>query len=314
MRDGKIPVIIDCDPGHDDAVALALAFGSGQFDVKGVTTVAGNSTVDNTYANALKFLSFIGVCVEVAKGAAKPLLRQLTVAPNVHGTTGLDGTDLGDSRLKGSGRSAVELLTEILRTSSEKITLIPTGPLTNIATLFLAAPEVKENVEQIVLMGGAALEGNWTPAAEFNIFVDPEAARIVFESGVPITMVGLDVTHKALIYPDEIEALRKQGRIGKAIAELMDFYGIFYRKQFKGNPVHDAVAVAAVMCPDIISTQHLNVSVETCGEFTRGMTVVDFRGVTGKDPNCNVALGLDRESFIDLIFDAVRKLDESGAV
>jgi pyrimidine-specific ribonucleoside hydrolase len=163
-------------------------------------------------------------------------------------------------------------------------------------------------------MGGAALEGNLTPAAEFNIFVDPEAARIVFESGVPITMVGLDVTHKALIYPDEIEALRKQGRIGKAIAELMDFYGIFYRKQFKGNPVHDAVAVAAVMCPDIISTQHLNVSVETCGEFTRGMTVVDFRGVTGKDPNCNVALGLDRESFIDLIFDAVRKLDESGAV
>ena len=314
MSDGRIPVIIDCDPGHDDAVALALAFGSGKLDVKGVTTVAGNSTIENTYNNALRFLSFIGADVEVAKGAAKPLLRALTIAPNVHGESGLDGTDLGEPWLKGSPRPAVDLLTDVLLKSAEPVTLIPVGPLTNIATLFLARPDVKTKVERIVLMGGAALEGNWTPSAEFNIYVDPEAARIVFESGVPLTMVGLDVTHRALIYPDEIEALRKQGRIGRAIAELMDFYGIYYRKQFKGNPIHDAVAVAAVFCPEVLSTQHLNVSIETVGEFTLGRTVVDFRGVTGREPNCDVALGIDREAFIDLIFDAVGKLEEGGAV
>ena len=314
MSDGRIPVIIDCDPGHDDAVALALAFGSGKLDVKGVTTVAGNSTIENTYNNALRFLSFIGVGVEVAKGAAKPLLRALTTAPNVHGESGLDGTDLGEPWLKGSARPAVDLLADVLLTSPEPVTLIPVGPLTNIATVFLAKPDVKAKVERIVLMGGAALEGNWTPSAEFNIFVDPEAARVVFESGVPLTMVGLDVTHRALIYPDEIEALRKQGRIGRAIAELMDFYGIYYRKQFKGNPIHDAVAVAAVFCPEVLSTQHLNVSIETVGEFTLGRTVVDFRGVTGREPNCDVALGIDREAFIDLIFDAVGKLEEGGAV
>lgn len=314
MSDRKIPVIIDCDPGHDDAVALALAFGSGKLDVKGVTTVAGNSTIENTYSNALRFLSFIGVDVEVAKGAEKPLLRELTIAPNVHGKSGLDGTDLGEPWLKGSSRSAVELLADVLAVSSEPITLIPVGPLTNIATVFLARPDVKRKVKRIVLMGGAALEGNWTPSAEFNIYVDPEAARVVFESGVPLTMVGLDVTHRALIYPDEIEALRKQGRIGRAIAELMDFYRIFYRKQFKGNPIHDAVAVAAVFCPDVISTQHLNVSIETVGEFTTGRTVVDFRGVTGREPNCDVALGIDRETFIELIFDAVGNLEEGGTV
>jgi len=314
MSDGRIPVIIDCDPGHDDAVALALAFGSGKLDVKGVTTVAGNSTIENTYNNALRFLSFIGVGVEVAKGAAKPLLRALTTAPNVHGESGLDGTDLGEPWLKGSARPAVDLLADVLLKSTEPVTLIPVGPLTNIATVFLAKPDVKAKVERIVLMGGAALEGNWTPSAEFNIFVDPEAARVVFESGVPLTMVGLDVTHRALIYPDEIEALRKQGRIGRAIAELMDFYGIYYRKQFKGNPIHDAVAVAAVFCPEVLSTQHLNVSIETVGEFTLGRTVVDFRGVTGREPNCDVALGIDREAFIDLIFDAVGKLEEGGAI
>ncbi len=312
MSDKKIPVIIDCDPGHDDAVALALAFGCEKLDILGVTTVAGNSTGKNTYNNALKFLSFIGADVEVARGADQPILRPLTIAPSVHGESGLDGTDLGSPWLKSSSRSAFDLITETLLDSKEKVTLIPTGPLTNIAIALLAKPEIKEKIERIVLMGGAALEGNWTPAAEFNILVDPEAARVVFESGVPVTMVGLDVTHKALIYPDEVEALRKLGKIGKALAELMDFFSIFYSKQFKGNPIHDAVAVACVFKPDIVSTQHLNVSIETAGEFTLGRTVVDFRGVTGRKPNCDVALGLDREGFIELIFDAVRVLEQGG--
>ncbi|MGI6661747.1 MAG: nucleoside hydrolase [Bacillota bacterium] len=318
MSNAKIPVIIDCDPGIDDAVALALAFGCGKLDVLGVTTVAGNTTGENTYRNARRFLSFIGADVEVARGADKPILRPLITAPDVHGKAGLGGlsgaedSGMDDDDRDTSGRSALDLITETLLNHGEKVTLVPVGPLTNIAIALLARPEIKHKIERIVLMGGAALEGNRTPAAEFNIIADPEAARIVFESGVPITMVGLDVTHKALIYPDEIEALRKHGRIGMAIAELMDFYGVFYRKRFEGNPVHDALAVAAVFESDIVSTRLLNVCVETSGEFTLGRTVVDFRGVTGRKPNCDVALGVDRERFINLIFDAVKTLEQQS--
>lgn len=306
----KIPVLIDCDPGHDDAVALMLAFGSGKLDVLGVTTVAGNSTGPNTYRNALKILSFIGQKVEVAMGAEKPLLRPLTIAPNVHGGSGLDGPILPEPTLEGSKRSAFDLIVDTLEKSECKVTLIPTGPLTNIAIALLAKPRIKEKIEKIVLMGGAAFEGNWTPAAEFNIYVDPEAAKIVFESGVPLTMIGLDVTHKALIYPDEVEAMRKLGPVGKVVAELMDFYSIFYRKQgFPGNPIHDALAVATVIEPDIVSTRRLRVDVETFGQLTLGRTVVDFGQVTGREPNCDVALELDRERFIRMVFSAVEALE-----
>jgi len=320
MSDAKIPVLIDCDPGIDDAVALTLAFGCGRLDVLGVATVAGNTTGENTYRNARKFLSFIGAEVEVARGADKPMLRPLVTAPDVHGKTGLGaigetedggaGNDVTDT----AGRSALDLITEILLNHPTKVTLIPVGPLTNIAIAFLARPEIKDRIEKIVLMGGAALEGNRTPAAEFNIYVDPEAARVVFDSGVPITMIGLDVTHQALIYPDEIEALRKLGLVGRIVAELMDFYGHHYRKRFEGNPIHDALAVAAVFEPDIVSTRHVNVCVETSGEFTLGRTVVDFRGVTGREPNCDVALGVDRERFINLIFAAVQNLERRREV
>lgn len=309
----KIPVLIDCDPGHDDAVALMLAFGSGKLDVRGVTAVAGNGTCPNTYKNALRVLSLIGANVEVAKGADAPILRPLVTAPNVHGESGLDGPAAKEPTLKGSSRSAVELIVDTLKKSSEKMILIPTGPLTNIAIAFLAYPEVKQKIERIVLMGGAARESNWTPAAEFNIYVDPEAARIVFESGIPITMIGLDVTHKALIFPDEVERLRKTGPIGAYIGELMDFYSVFYRSQgFKGNPIHDALAVAAVFKPDIVATKYLHVDVETHGEFTLGRTVVDFGGVTGKPANCDVAVDVDRDTFIKMIFDAVETLEKGG--
>jgi len=311
MKGGeKIPVLIDCDPGHDDAIALMLAFGSGKLDVLGVTTVAGNSTGANTYRNALKVLSFIGKNVEVGKGADKPILRPLTIADSVHGASGLDGPVLPEPKIQGSKRSAFDLIVDTLAKSPQKVTLIPTGPLTNIAIVLLAKPELKEKIEKIVLMGGAALEGNRTPAAEFNIYVDPEAARIVFESGVPLTMIGLDVTHKALIYPDEVEAMRNMGRVGKVAAELMDFYSIFYRQQgFLGNPIHDALAVAAALEPDIVSTRYLRVDVETSGEFTLGRTVVDLSKVTGKKPNCHVALGLDRDRFIKMVFEAIENLE-----
>ncbi len=306
MSDAKIPVIIDCDPGHDDAIALLLAFGSKTLQVLGVTTVAGNSTGKNTYHNAVHFLSFLDLKTKVAKGADKPLLRPLITSSHVHGKTGLDGFYHKSSGLKHSGMIAFDFITETLLSSKQKITLIPVGPLTNIAIALLAKPEIKTRIERIVLMGGAALEGNQTPSAEFNILTDPEAAKIVFESGVPITMVGLDVTHKAVMYLDEVEALRKLGKIGDILARMLDFYGVSYRDRLEGIPIHDALAVAAVIEPEILVTRHLNVSVETSGELTLGRTVVDFRGITGKTPNCDVALDVDRETFSELIFHAVR--------
>ncbi|MEW6106128.1 MAG: nucleoside hydrolase [Bacillota bacterium] len=309
----KIPVLIDCDPGHDDAVALMLAFGCGALDVLGVTVVAGNQTLPKTFKNALKVLSLIGADVEVAAGAERPILRSLTVAPNVHGETGLDGPTLPEPTLRGSSRSAFELITDTLRRAEKKVTLIPTGPLTNIAIALLACPDIKAKIERIVLMGGAAYGGNWTPAAEFNIYVDPEAARVVFEAGIPLTMIGLDVTHKALMLPDEVEAMRNSGKIGRVVAELMDFYSIFYRERqgFGGLPIHDACAVSAVFDPTIVTTKHLHVDIETHGEFTAGRTVVDFAGVTGKPANAAVALDIDRERFIGHLFRAVEAL-ESG--
>jgi len=308
----RIPVLMDCDPGHDDAVALMLAFGCGRLDILGVTTVAGNGTCANTYRNALRVMSVIGKDVEVAKGADKPILRPLVTAAQVHGKSGLDGPAAREPTLKGSSRSAFDLITQTLIASQDKVTLIPTGPLTNVAIALLARPEIKDSIARIVLMGGAARTGNWTPSAEFNVAVDPEAARVVFESGIDITMIGLDVTHKALIFPDEVQRLREMGPIGAFVGELMDFYSVFYRsKGFPGNPIHDALAVAAVFEPDIVTTRRLHVDVETRGEFTLGRTVVDLDGVTCKSPNVDIALEVDRERFITLLFDAVAALQKA---
>jgi pyrimidine-specific ribonucleoside hydrolase len=306
----RIPVIIDCDPGHDDAIALMLAFGCGRLNVLGVTTVAGNTTGENALRNALAVLSLIRAAVPVGRGADSPMLRPLETARDVHGESGLEGLSAPRPELRGSDLTAVEFLSSALRQSPVKVTLVPTGPLTNIAIAFLAFPDIRAKIERVVLMGGAAGEGNRTPSAEFNIMTDPEAARVVFESGVPITMVGLDVTHKALIYPREVEALRESGRVGAFAAGLLDFYSRSYRsKGFEGNPVHDALAVAAVFDEGVITTRHVRVDIETRGEFTAGRTVVDFGGVTGRPPNARVAVGVDRDRFIAHIMNAIAALD-----
>lgn len=311
MSYGK-PVLIDCDPGYDDAVALMLAFGSG-LDVLGVTTVAGNAAGADTYRNALKILSFLGAQVKVGRGADKPLLRDLVVATNVHGESGLGGPCLPEPELPDQAQSALGLITGTIESCPGEVTLIPTGPLTNVATALLARPDLREKIRSIVLMGGAAYEGNVTPAAEFNMYVDPEAARIVLHSGVPVTMIGLDATHQTLIYPDEIEKLRSMGGAGKIAAELIDFSSPFHRKQgFSGNPVHDGLAVAAVVDPGVVSLESLYVDVELRGEITAGRTVMDFRGVTGKAPNCRVALKVDRDRFIRMLFEAMASLNRIG--
>ncbi|MCL5075202.1 MAG: nucleoside hydrolase [Chloroflexi bacterium] len=306
-------VIIDCDPGHDDALALLLAFARPELAVAAVTTVAGNQTVDKTFMNALKVLSYAGIRnVPVARGMDRPLVRPLVTAPHVHGESGLEGPILPTPTIEPSPLHAVDLIIKTILESQEKVTLIPTGPLTNVAMALLQEPKIKDNVKEIVLMGGAIMEGNITPAAEFNIFVDPEAASVVFNCGLPLTMVGLDVTHKAIVTHQHAQDMRAMGKkVATMVADLLDFYGRFHDKvyNFGGSPIHDAVAVAQVIRPGIVRTEKYHVDVETRGEFTAGRTVVDLRRVTEKEPNVDVGVDLDREAFLRMLFEAIRQYD-----
>lgn len=309
----KIPIIIDCDPGHDDALMLMLAFGSGKFDIKAVTTSAGNQTQEKTLNNALKIFTLIGANVPVYRGAEKPLYRNLIIADYVHGETGLDGPALPTPTFQSENLSAVEGIASILQSSDTKITLVPTGPLTNIATFLLAYPHLKDKIERISLMGGGIFRGNMTPLAEFNVFADPEAAHLVFKSGIPITMCGLDVTHKALVFQKDIDLLRSIGNnSGKAAADLMDFFSIFYRSNRTeldgGAALHDPCAIAWLMEPEMFTSKSCFVDVEMHGTLTTGTTVVDFYNVTGKEPNAEVVYDIDRERYIQLLYEAISNL------
>lgn len=306
------PIIIDCDPGHDDAIALLLAFSQPKLvKVLAVTISAGNQTLEKTVKNALKVLSFAGIECEVAAGYSKPLLRDLEIAPEVHGESGLDGPILPEPKFKASTKHGVQTIIDHVRASKDKVTIVPTGPLTNVAAALLGAPDIKDNLERIVLMGGAAREGNWTPAAEFNILVDPEAASVVFQSGVPTTMIGLDVTHQAQIMASDVEYLLKSGkRVGVMVGELLEFFGEFHKTMgFAGMPLHDPLAMATVLDPSIVQTKHLPVRIETQGQYTTGRTVVDFYGVTKEKPNVDVALEVDRERFVKMILKAMLSYD-----
>jgi inosine-uridine nucleoside N-ribohydrolase len=305
------PILIDCDPGHDDAIALLLALASPEVKLLGVTTVAGNQTVAKTTANALRVLELVGRSdVPVARGAPRPLVREPFVAAYVHGETGLDGPDLPPARGAAVTQAADDFLAERILASEGRVTLVPTGPLTNVALLLARHPEAAERLERIVLMGGAIAEGNVTPAAEFNIWADPEAAHRVFESGLDLTMVGLDVTHKALVAQSHKEELRRAGRIGRVVAELLDFYDRFHREVygFDGSPIHDAVAVAHVLRPGLVETAERHVAIETQSELCRGRTVVDVWRRTRNEPNAHVAVGIDSTRFVDLLLERIAQL------
>ena len=307
----KIPVIMDCDPGHDDAIALILAHASDLIDIQAVTTVAGNQTVEKTTLNALKILSFIGAEVPVAKGAAKPLLRNLIIAPEVHGDSGLDGPDIPEPTLNTVKESAIELIAKTLKNSDKKVTLVPTAALTNIAHFLITYPELKDKIERISLMGGSCFGGNWTPSAEFNILVDPEAADIVFKSGIPITMSGLDVTHKAIITLDDCERFRQIGnKTGVLVAELLDHFVKFHidNFDFEGSPLHDPCAVAWLINPLLFKSRMCHVDIETQGKFTTGATVVDYWNVLKKDKNVEVLFDIDRKGFVELLAENIEKL------
>jgi pyrimidine-specific ribonucleoside hydrolase len=303
-----IPIVIDCDPGHDDAFAIMLAVASPEVELRAVTTVAGNQTLDKTTANALKVLELIGrPDIPVAAGADKPLTRALRTAADVHGESGLDGPDLPDPTTSVVDADAVELLNESIEPG---VVLVPTGPLTNVALLLQRHPDVKERLERIVWMGGAASEGNITPAAEFNAFVDPEAAAFVFGSEIPVTMIGLDITHKALFTAEHAEQLRGTGPAGKAVAEMADFFLVFHRQRYRfdGAPIHDAMAVAHVIDPTLVETVNCNVEIETESQYCDGRTVVDIWHVTDGALNSHVGVDVDAPRFLELLVSRIASL------
>ena len=303
------PTVLDCDPGHDDAIALLLALGSPELDLLGVTTTYGNQTVEKTTANALRVLELAGrTAVPVARGAAEPLARPLVVASHVHGESGLDGPALPPPSIEPVATPAVEWLAETVAASHAPVTLVPTGPLTNVARYLEAHGTA--GIERIVLMGGAIAEGNMTPAAEFNVWADPEAAQIVFEAPVDVTMIGLDVTHRAVTGPDVQRRLREAGSIGVFVAELVDFFTVYHRQTYgwDGAPIHDAVAVAHLLRPGLVETKRRNVEVERVSELCRGRTVVDLWLRTDRPPNAHVGVDLETDAFFELLVERIGRL------
>jgi purine nucleosidase len=300
-------ILLDCDPGHDDAIALLLALASPELELLGITTVAGNQTLDKTTANAIRVLEFAGRGeIPVAAGADRPLVREQYVAAYVHGETGMDGPDLPPAEGAPIERHAVDFLADQIREHGGGVTLVPTGPLTNVALLLALHPDARP--ERIVLMGGAIAEGNVTPAAEFNIWADPEAAARVFASGIDTTMVGLDVTHKALFTSAHMGRLA--GRVGGMVTKLLRFYGEFHREvyNFDGSPIHDAVAVAQVIRPELVTTEFLNIEIDVESQLCRGRTVVDVWRRSGREPNAHAGVDIDADAFLELLIERLNSL------
>jgi inosine-uridine nucleoside N-ribohydrolase len=303
------PIVLDCDPGHDDAIALLLALASPEVDVLGVTTTYGNQTLEKTTANALRVLELVGRTeVPVVRGAAAPLARPLAVAAHVHGDSGLDGPVLPPPSAEPAADGAVEWLASAVAAADAPITVVPTGPLTNVARYL--EEHGTTGIGRIVLMGGAIAEGNMTPAAEFNVWADPEAAQIVFDAGVDVTMIGLDVTHRAVTSREIERRLRDSGTVGTFVAELVDFFNVFHRETYgwEGSPIHDAVAVAHVVRPGLVETKLRNVEIERVSELCRGRTVVDLWRRTERPPNAHVGVDLDATSFFDLLVERIGRL------
>ena len=307
-----IPILLDCDPGHDDAVAMLLAAGDDAIELTAITTVAGNCSLELATLNARRVAALAGLTdVPIAAGAAGPLHGELLTAPDIHGLSGLDGYELHTGEAPLDPRPALELMAATLEAAPEPLTLVPTGPLTNVAQLLAARPDLHRRIGEIVLMGGSTERGNVTPAAEFNIFVDPEAAAAVFESGLPVTMIGLNLTHQARATAEVLERVRAvPGEPARAVEGWMAFFGSTYERvhgEF-APPVHDPCTVALLIDPSLMRCADAFVAVETEGRWTRGMTVVDLHGRLGRPPNARVALELDAPRFWDLVLGALERL------
>jgi pyrimidine-specific ribonucleoside hydrolase len=306
---GPRPVILDCDPGHDDALAITLALARPELRVLGITTVGGNSPLANTTRNALRMLALLGRSeIPVAAGAERALVRESWVPVEFHGESGLDGADLPEPEAAPRPEGATALTEALVAASGRPVTLVATAPLTNVAILLRARPRIREGIERICLMGGSLAEGNTTASAEFNIWQDPEAAAIVFGSGIPISMLGLDVTHRALFLEPEVARLAALGtRTGRVWVDLLHFFAAYHRRRYgwDGSPIHDAVAVAHLAAPGLVTTELLRVDVETFGELTRGRTVVDREGLRGLPANVEAGVDIDRARFVDMLVEAI---------
>lgn len=305
-------IILDCDPGHDDAMAILLARGTPEIELAAITTVAGNHTLDLTTLNARRVCTLAGITdVPVAAGCSAPLVRPLVTATEIHGTTGLQGHMWGDPTVDVISEHAVDLIIELVMAAPGEITLVPTGPLTNIAVALRKEPRIAGRVREVVLMGGSYTRGNVTPAAEFNVYVDPEAAAAVFAAGWPLTMIGLDVTHMANA---TAEVLARVGALGTELAAAVVGMLAFYRDRQlhefgTASPhVHDPCAVACVARPDLVSCSEARVEIELAGALTRGMTVTDFRMRDGVKPNAMVGTSIDEGAFWDMFVAAIERI------
>ncbi len=308
------PIIIDTDPGQDDAIAILAALASPELEVLGVTAVAGNVPLDLTARNALILVELSGrPDVPVFAGCDRPLRRDLVTAEHVHGKTGIDGADLPDPVAPLQPQHAVDWMIETLLAAGEReITVCPVGPMTNVATVLETAPEAAKHIREIVCMGGGFFGGgNTTPTAEFNVFVDPDAAQIVLHCGAPVTMLPLDVTHKALMTDAWINQVRGLGtRTGAAAAGMLDFYERYDVDKYgtTGGPLHDPNVIAYLLRPDLYDGRHCNVEVETQSPLTMGMTVVDWWDVTDRPPNCQFITEVDSSGFYALLLDLLARL------
>lgn len=303
------PIILDCDPGHDDALAMILASCNPEIDLRAMTTVSGNGAIDKVTLNARRVSTLAKINVPIAEGAGKSILGAFESATDIHGESALDGANLPEPTIPLEPIHAVDLMANVLKNSKEKVTIVGTGPLTNVALFLKMYPDLRNRIAEIVFMGGSASRGNRTPYAEFNIWMDPEAADVVLRSGIPTTMCGLDVTHQALVTKEVFSRIEALGTpLAKTVIGLLKFFAKTYDEVFEmpDPPLHDPVAIAVLIDRSVVRSKFTNVQVELNGVLTRGATVVDIFNREGFAANCTVALDLDAEKFWNLMIDALR--------
>ena len=305
----KRKIILDCDPGHDDAVAIILAAKNPNLELLGITVVAGNQTLENTQRNALHLVQHLDLNLPVYAGCGQPMVRDKVIAGDIHGETGLDGPVFEKLNREIEADHAVNYIIKTLMNSPEKITMVTTGPMTNLGMALRMEPKIVNKIQEIVFMGGSYANGNVTPAAEFNILADAEAAHVCISSGLPITMVGLDVTRKALCYPEIVERMRKVGN--KASDLFTDLMAFFCKTQkevygWEGGPLHDPITIAYLIDSTVLTTKPMNVTVDTSSSQAYGRTNCDYFGYMKKEPNVNVGIDIDVEKFWDIVEDGLK--------
>ena len=308
----KEKIILDCDPGHDDAVAIMLAAINPKIELLGITVVAGNQKLEKTVNNALKVCNHLNLDVPVYSGMSRPMIREQLIADDIHGETGLDGPKFEELKIKAEDKHAVNFIIDTLMNSDEKITLVPTGPLTNIGMAIRFEPRIIEKINRIVLMGGSYQLGNMTPAAEFNILADPDAAHIVFSSGVKVVMMGLDLTRQASATKEVVEKIKSlNNKAAKLFVDLMEFFAASQKNVFgwSAPPVHDPTTIAYIIDPECIEVKPMFCEIELWSERSYGRTLCDYFGILKKEPNVDVAVKLDFDRFWNLIYENLKLYD-----